>query len=79
MYRFDATPFAPWPEAEGQWIATVPVIPVDVTPVGNLLDRHVAAGIDLRFMPSIRPFWEEVVASGLPFSGVRLRNARHSG
>jgi hypothetical protein len=48
---------------------------LSVEPVGVLLDRHARAGIELRFVPDLWPFWDEVVASGLPFSGVRLRNA----
>lgn len=75
VYRFDAAPFRPWPEAEGQWIATEPVTPVDVKPVGDLIGLHVAAGIELRFVENLWPFWDAVVASGLPFSGVRLGNA----
>jgi hypothetical protein len=41
--------------------------------MGDLLDCHVQAGIELRFVPELTTFWREVVASGLPFSGVRLR------
>jgi hypothetical protein len=79
VYRFDAAPFTPWPEAEGQWVSHEPVVPLDVKPVGDLLDRHREAEIEMRFARSIRPFWEAVVSSGLPFSGVRLRNASQSG
>ena len=43
--------------------------------VGDLLDRHAAAGIELRIVPSIWPFWRRVTASTVEFSGSRLRNA----
>ena len=73
MYEIDRSAFAEWPEAEGQWISPVAVEPLSVRPVGDLLDLHAQAGVELRFVARLEPFWSEVVASGLPFSGVRLR------
>jgi hypothetical protein len=78
VYELDCTPFKPWPEADGQWIARVPVEPIAVHALGDVLQLHARAGIEVRFAPNIWPFWDAVVASGLPFSGVRLRNARPS-
>ena len=75
-YEFDPTPFKRWTDADGQWIATSAVEPIAVRPVGDLLDRHADAGIELRFVESLAPFWSAVTASGLPFSGIRLGNAR---
>jgi hypothetical protein len=74
-YEFDRESFRPWPDAEGQWIAHQPVLPLAVRPLGNLLELHAAAGVELRFVPDLWPFWHSVMESGLPFSGVRLRNA----
>lgn len=76
IYELDRTPFEPWPDANGQWIAHVPVEPIAVRPAGDLLDLHASAGVELRFVPDISAFWRVVIASGLPFSGVRLRNGR---
>jgi len=73
VYELPRAGFEEWPPAEGQWIARDVVEPVAVQPVGDVLDRHVAAGIELRFVPDLSAFWETVVSSGLPFSGVRLR------
>jgi hypothetical protein len=73
VYELDRAAFVEWPEAEGQWISHVPVEPVAVRPVGDLLDLHAQAGVELRLVVSLTPFWNDVVASGLPFSGVRLR------
>ena len=42
-YRFDAATFRPWQDAVGQWISDSPVEAIDVEPVGDLLDLHVAA------------------------------------
>jgi hypothetical protein len=78
VYEFDRMPFEPWPDADGQWIARVPVEPLRVRALGDLLDLHASAGIELRFVPDIWPFWRAVLGSGLPFSGVRLRNAGSS-
>jgi hypothetical protein len=71
-YRFEPTPFTPWADAEGQWIAHELVIATAVQPVGDLLDRHVAAGIDARFMTDLTPLREAVLTAGLPFSIVRF-------
>ncbi len=70
-YRFDATDFDPWPEAEGQWISSRTVTPLEVVPVGDLLLRHRAAKVELRLLPDLRAMRETVLESGLPFSIVR--------
>jgi hypothetical protein len=76
VYELDPQPFAPWPEAEGQWISKEAVEPLSVRPVGDLLARHAEAGIELRLMPDLGGFWDAVVSSGLPFSGIRLGHRR---
>jgi hypothetical protein len=73
VYELDPSAFVEWAEAEGQWLSHDVVEPISMRPVGDLLDLHAKAGIELRFLASLTPFWDEVVASGLPFSGVRLR------
>jgi hypothetical protein len=73
VYELDRSAFVEWSEAEGQWISHDVVEPVTVRPVGDLLDLHARAGVELRFVAGLTPFWDEVVSSGLPFSGVRLR------
>ncbi|WP_089919271.1 DUF6886 family protein [Lentzea albida] len=79
-YRFDAAPFRPFGE-EGEGgghahVATEPVTPLGpAEPVGDLLALHDAAGIELRLLPSLWPFWDEVVTGPHTFSGIRLRNA----
>ncbi|HYK95855.1 MAG TPA: hypothetical protein VE011_08340 [Candidatus Dormibacteraeota bacterium] len=78
VYELDRAAFEPWPDADGQWIARVPVEPIEVRPLGDVLELHARAGIELRFVPDIWAFWNPVIASGLPFSGIRLRNARVS-
>ena len=77
-YRLPAAPFAPIGEPEPYaMVATVPVEPLGPPePVGDLLRCHAEAGIQLRLMESLWAFWDEVVASTLGFSGIRMRNAR---
>jgi hypothetical protein len=75
-YRFDAAPFEPWPDADGHWVAQQAIEPRSVEPVGDLLARHVEAGIELRIVPSLQPLVDPVVASGYRFSLVRMANAQ---
>jgi hypothetical protein len=75
-YRFDAAPFEPLDDADGHWIARREVAPVEVTALGDLLQRHAEAGIELRITPSLWPLHDAVPGSGLRFSFVRMRNAQ---
>jgi hypothetical protein len=73
-YRMPEQPFA---ENEDRfWISEEPVEPLDLVELGDLVERHEAAGIELCTEPDLLAFWDEVVASTLGFSGIRLRNAR---
>jgi hypothetical protein len=71
-YRFDPTSFEPWPDAEGQWVAYRRVTALSVDAVGDLLQRHAAAGIELRFVDDLLPLCRPLVSSDLPFSIVRF-------
>jgi hypothetical protein len=73
-YRFAPGPFAPWPEAEGQWVAHETVVATAVEPVGALVERHTAAAIDLRFVADLLPVRELALTSHLPFSIVRFQD-----
>jgi hypothetical protein len=54
-----------------------PVRPLGpVEEVGDVFAFHDAAGIELRVMNSLWPFWRDVVDSTLGYSGIRLANAR---
>jgi len=59
----------------GYWVADIPVEAIEREVVGDLLARHASAGIELRVTPSIWPFWRQVTASTVAFSGSRLHNA----
>ncbi|GAA2464287.1 DUF6886 family protein [Winogradskya humida] len=75
-YRFPAAPFRPLPDPHAVVTtgAVDPLGPPEL--VGNLFDLHEQAGIQLRVLPSLWPFWHSVTASTLGFSAIRLRNAK---
>jgi len=75
-YRLPEGPFEPHPGVGGYWVAREPVEPADVVSLGDPLALHTDAEIELRALPNIWPLWNEVVASTLEYSGMRLRNAR---
>jgi hypothetical protein len=71
-----AAAFSPWHEANGQWISATTVTPSSVTPMEDVLAAHLAAGIELRLVPSLWPLHDVVLDSGFDFSIVRMHNAR---
>jgi hypothetical protein len=76
-YRLPADRFRPFgaPQSHAQ-VAVDPVEPLGPPePVGSLFDCHEAAGIQLRLLTNLWPFWDAVTASTTAFSGIRLRNA----
>jgi hypothetical protein len=73
-YELPSDGFERYPRANGYWVARGAVEPVSVAGLGDLLERHAAAGIELRIVPALEPLWERVAASSLAFSGIRLRN-----
>ena len=79
-YRFADDPFryVSSPDAEPHaLVATEPVTPLGPPePVGNLIDCHAAAGIQLRLLDNLWSFWDQVIESTVGFSGIRLRNAQ---
>jgi hypothetical protein len=75
VYRFDPASFVPEPQSGGAWCTRETVRPLDVEPVGDLLERHAQAGIELRIVPNLWPLIDAIVDSGLPFSIIRKANA----
>jgi hypothetical protein len=76
-YRLPAQPFrpigAPRPYA---MVATAPVTPLGPpVPVGDLLELHAGAGIQLRILPDLHAFFDAVAGSSLEFSAIRMRHA----
>lgn len=77
-YRLPAAPFRPFGEpVPHAMVATEPVEPLSPPElVGDLLHYHAAARIQLRLLDNLWLFWDQVIASTLEFSGIRLRNAQ---
>jgi hypothetical protein len=75
-YRLPEEPFAPDPEVGGYWLSRVPVVPLEIVELGDLVERHDRAGIELRVVANLWPLWDRVASSTLEFSGIRLRNAQ---
>ncbi len=77
-YRFAAHRFVPFgsPVPHAQ-VANEPVEPLGPPePVGDLLQVHAVAGIQLRILDNLWPFWDEVIHSTVGFSGIRMANAK---
>ncbi|UBU13739.1 DUF6886 family protein [Nonomuraea gerenzanensis] len=76
-YRLPAGSFAPIGDPPHAMVSRAPVTPLGPPePVGDLFELHEEAGIQLRVLDNLWPFWNEVTGSSLEFSGIRLRNAR---
>jgi hypothetical protein len=75
-YRIAAETFTEHAEVRGYWMSREACAPLERIEMGDLLDRHASAGIELRLVTSLWPLWDRVVASTLEFSGIRLRNAQ---
>lgn len=75
VYSFAPEPFELHPEPGGFYVSHREVVPESREPVGDLLERHADARIELRFTPSLWPLQRAVAGSSLQFSMVRLGNA----
>jgi Family of unknown function (DUF6886) len=71
-YRLPAATFEPWDRFH---ISAAAVEPLERVELGDLVERHRAAGIELRTADRLLRLWDEVAGSTLDFSGIRLRNA----
>ena len=77
LYVYGMPP-EPFRKIEDFWRATETVTPLGVEPVGPLLEKHRAAGIELRLVDDgqLLALWDDVIKRpGIDFSGIRLRNA----
>jgi len=77
-YRLPADRFVPFgTPVTNAHVCVEPVAPLGpAEPVGDLLELHAAAGIQLRVLDNLWPFWDAVISSTLGFSAIRMRNAR---
>ncbi len=77
LYQYELPPdtFVSVDEGAGYFISRVPVAPLGVATIDDLLSELLACDIELRVMPSLWPLCDAVVASSLHFSCIRMRNA----
>jgi hypothetical protein len=74
-YAFAPDGFEPWPAADGHHVRRTACEPVSVEPVGDLLQLHARAGVELRVLDDLWPMHDLVAGGPLPFSIVRMRDA----
>jgi hypothetical protein len=73
-YRLPTEPFFAH-TVGGYWVTDEAVDALERVVVDDLIGRHAGAGIELRFTPSIWPFWRRFAGSSVEGSGLRLPNA----
>jgi hypothetical protein len=71
-YRLPEETFERW---DRFWISRTAVEPLERVELGDLVDRHAKAHIELTADDDLAALWQRVIASTLDFSGIRLRNA----
>ena len=71
-YRMPPEPFEPWDKF---FVSRETIRPLELIELGDLLERHAKAGIELRIAPALYPLWDRVIGTTLDYSGIRLRNA----
>jgi hypothetical protein len=71
-YRLPESTFETW---DRFFISAVAVEPLELVELGDLVERHRRAAIELLADDRLLELWDEVAGSTLDFSGIRLRNA----
>jgi hypothetical protein len=77
LYCYHMPPelFACIDECAGYFVSRGIVVPTHVQVIDDLLTALLGCGVELRFMPNLRPLHDAVVSSTLRFSIIRMRNA----
>jgi len=74
-YEMPVAGFALEDRVAGYWTSVESVQPLEVTLLVDLPVRIAQAGAELRVVDTLWPLHDSVVASGLDFSMIRMRNA----
>jgi hypothetical protein len=72
-YRLPPATFEPYDENAGYYVSRAPVEPLEAIELTDLEGKHRDAGIDLRIVDDLKALWDEVIASTVAFSGIRLK------
>lgn len=78
LYRYELPieSFELFDACAGYYISRETVVPLGKEPMTNLLDHLIALNIELRFVPSLYPLYDAIVASSLLDFGIhRFANA----
>lgn len=75
-YQLPRDTFESIDECAGYFVSHLPVVPARVEVFDDLIRELLERGVELRFLPSLWPLRDAVVASTLQFSIIRLRNAQ---
>jgi hypothetical protein len=59
----------------GYWVSREAVEPISMIRIDDCIAAIAARGVELRVVPTLWPLRDAVVASSLPFSCIRMRNA----
>jgi len=74
-YYLPAETFECIDECAGYFVSRAPVVPAHVEVFDDLIAELLSRGVELRFVPSLWPLRDAIVASSLQFSLIRMRNA----
>jgi Family of unknown function (DUF6886) len=74
-YRMPPETFECIDECAGYFVSRVPVTPLGVEIVDDLMSELLRRGVEVRIVPNLWPLRDAVVASSLQFSMIRMRNA----
>jgi hypothetical protein len=76
-YQLPVEHFQLFDETAGYYISTQTVKPLDMEPMGNLLERLMSLNIEVRFTPNLYPLGEAILCSSIKDFGIhRFENAR---
>jgi hypothetical protein len=77
LYSYHLPPetFTCLDECAGYFVSHTPVVPAFVEIFDDLMGELLRRGVELRFVPSLWPLRDAVVASTLQYSIIRMRNA----
>jgi uncharacterized protein DUF6886 len=75
-YRFPAATFECFDQCAGYFVSKLAVVPERVDVLDDIIPELLKRGVELRFVPSLWPLRDAVVASTLQFSLIRMRNAK---
>ena len=75
-YEFNQDNFALIDECAGYYVSYKTEIPLNISPVNDIMAELLSRNIELRFTPSLIAFADSVAKSSLSFSIIRMRNAK---